>query len=58
MKELREQLPSLYAQEHEADPLVICKFFTPDSSGRGTRWRCAASALVRLLPKGVEVEGK
>ena len=31
-KELREQLPPLYAQEQEADPLVICKFFTPDSS--------------------------
>lgn len=31
-KELREQLPSLYAQEHEADPLVVCTFFTPDSS--------------------------
>ena len=31
-KALREQLPPLYAQEHEADPLVICKFFTPDSS--------------------------
>ncbi len=31
-KELREQLPPLYAQEHEDDPLVICKFFTPDSS--------------------------
>ena len=31
-KELREQLPPLYAQEHETDPLVICKFFTPDSS--------------------------
>jgi Protein of unknown function (DUF2958) len=30
-KELREQLPSLYSQEHEADPLVICKFFTPDT---------------------------
>ena len=29
-KALREQLPPLYAQEHEADPLVICKFFTPD----------------------------
>jgi hypothetical protein len=29
---LREQLPPLYAQEHEADPLVICKFFTPDST--------------------------
>ena len=31
-KELREQLPPLYSQEYEADPLVICKFFTPDSS--------------------------
>src|SRR2546426_12426928 len=31
-KELREQLPPLYSQEHEADPLVICKFFTPDSN--------------------------
>jgi Protein of unknown function (DUF2958) len=31
-KALREQLPPLYAQEHEADPLVVCKFFTPDSS--------------------------
>ena len=30
-KELREQLPPLYSQEHEADPLVICKFFTPDT---------------------------
>jgi hypothetical protein len=31
-KALREQLPPLYAREQEADPLVICKFFTPDSS--------------------------
>ncbi len=31
-KELRAQLPPLYSQEQEADPLVICKFFTPDSS--------------------------
>ncbi len=31
-QELREQLPPLYVQEQEADPLVICKFFTPDSS--------------------------
>src|SRR5438094_542965 len=30
-KALREQLPALYSQEHEVDPLVICKFFTPDS---------------------------
>ena len=31
-KELREKLPSLYTTKHEPDPLVICKFFTPDSS--------------------------
>lgn len=31
-KEVREQLPPLYSQEQEADPLVICKFFTPDST--------------------------
>ena len=31
-QELREQLPPLYSQEQEPDPLVICKFFTPDSS--------------------------
>ena len=28
-EELKKQLPSLYSQEHEADPLVICKFFHP-----------------------------
>lgn len=30
--ELRKQLPPLYSQEHVEDPLVVCKFFTPDSS--------------------------
>ncbi len=25
-------LPPLYSQEHKEDPLVICKFFTPDSN--------------------------
>ena len=30
--ELRDMLPPLYSQEHEEDPLVICKFFTPDSN--------------------------
>ena len=28
-EELRKQLPPLYSQEHEPDPLVICKFFHP-----------------------------
>src|ERR1700730_8725390 len=31
-KALRKKLPPLYSQEHEEDPLVICKFFTPDSN--------------------------
>src|SRR3989441_13300707 len=30
--ELREQLPSLYSQENEKDPMVICKFFHPLST--------------------------
>src|SRR2546421_10555454 len=30
-KELVAQLPPLYAQEHEPDPLVKCKFFHPNS---------------------------
>src|SRR5579859_2720744 len=28
---LKPYLPPLYATEHEADPTVICKYFTPDS---------------------------
>lgn len=28
---VRERLPPLYSQEDEDDPLLICKFFTPDS---------------------------
>jgi hypothetical protein len=28
-EELRKQLPPLYSQEQEQDPLVICKFFHP-----------------------------
>ena len=30
--ELRQQLPSLYAQEHTRDPIVYAKFFTPSSN--------------------------
>ena len=28
-QELRNQFPPLYSQEHEPDPMVICKFFHP-----------------------------
>ena len=31
-EELKKQLPPLYSQENELDPMVVCKFFTPDSS--------------------------
>lgn len=27
--EVKKQLPPLYSQEHEPDPLVMCKFFHP-----------------------------
>lgn len=30
--ELRRKIPPLYSQEHESDPIVHCKFFTPDSN--------------------------
>ena len=31
-EELRQQLPPLYSQENEADPMVLCKFFDPVGS--------------------------
>ena len=31
-KELRGKIPPLYSQDKNPDPLIICKFFTPDSS--------------------------
>ncbi len=30
-EELRKKLPALYSQENNRDPLVVCKFFTPDA---------------------------
>lgn len=30
--ELREEIPPLYSQEGVEDPIVRCKFFTPDSN--------------------------
>lgn len=29
---LKKLLPPIYSQEKESDPIVYCKFFTPDSS--------------------------
>ena len=31
-KEIADQLPPLYSQEHETDPMVLCKFFHPLSN--------------------------
>ena len=30
--EIRKQLPALYSQDTNPDPLVVVKYFTPDSS--------------------------
>jgi hypothetical protein len=30
--ELRQNLPALYSQEPDPNPMVRCKFFTPDSN--------------------------
>jgi hypothetical protein len=30
-KDLLKKLPALYSQEDNADPMVVCKFFTPDA---------------------------
>ena len=32
IQEIRAKLPVLYTNENELDPMVWCKFFTPDSS--------------------------
>jgi hypothetical protein len=34
-KGLLKTLPALYSQEENPDPMVRCKFFTPDAAGRG-----------------------
>ena len=31
-EELKKKIPALYSQEHEKDPMVICKFFDPTGS--------------------------
>jgi hypothetical protein len=31
-EEIKKQLPPLYSQEQVEDPMVVVKFFTPDSS--------------------------
>jgi len=55
-KELREQLPPLYSQEKEADPLVICKFFTPDSNWTWYAYEFDGQDLFFGLVYGFETE--
>lgn len=55
-EELRSQLPSLYSQEHEPDPLVICKYFTPDSSWTWYGWEFDGDDLFFGLVVGFEEE--
>jgi len=43
-KELRRNLPALYAQEGNPDPVVHIKFFTPDSSWSWTWYVTERSA--------------
>ena len=31
-EELKKTLPRLYSQENDPNPVVACKFFTPDSN--------------------------
>jgi len=31
-EELKQQIPALYSQENEKDPIVYCKFFDPTGS--------------------------
>ncbi len=31
-EEIKKQIPALYTQENEKDPMVICKFFDPTGS--------------------------
>ncbi len=47
--ELREMLPPLYSQEYEEDPLVMCKFFTPDAGLLPALRACGSEGAVWLF---------
>ncbi len=60
--DIKQKLPKLYSQDEVADPVVICKFFTPDSSwtwliieGSQTEdgdWTFFCKASSHLCPEG------
>jgi len=55
-KALRRKLPPLYSQEQEADPMVICKFFTPDSNWTWYAYEFDGQDLFFGLIYGLETE--
>ena len=55
-QELRQQLPPLYSQEHVEDPLVVCKFFTPDSTWTWYAYEFDGNDLFFGLVYGFETE--
>ena len=56
-KKLLKQLPPLYSQEDEKDPLIIVKFFTPDANWTWFAWEYdPQDQLFFGLVDGFEVE--
>jgi len=55
-QELRKQLPPLYSQEHVDDPLVVCKFFTPDAGWTWYAYEFDGEDLFFGLVYGSETE--
>lgn len=61
-QEIKKILPKLYSQDQVEDPIVICKFFTPDSSWswfilEGSQqedgdWMFFAKVTSHLCPEG------
>jgi hypothetical protein len=49
-------LPPLYAQDQEADPLVLCTFFPPDSTWTWYAFECDRVDILYGLVMGVEQE--
>jgi hypothetical protein len=68
-KEVMAKIPSLYSQENEKDPFVVCKFFMPDGAfiwwviegstrekeGCGFGVNCNHRPLAEYDPKSMDV---
>ena len=55
-EEIRQQLPPLYSQEHVDDPVVLVKFFTPDSNWTWYAYEFDGEDLFFGLVYGFETE--